>query len=291
MSKIRKLLNSLYILDETAYLSLDGENIVCRTDDNEKFRVPVFNIEDIYCFSYIGCSPALLGKCMESGISVNYFSPNGKFLASVHGKTKGNILLRKAQFERFAEPPAILRQNTVAAKISNTRFLIKRSLRDDPKIDNDGLISNCLKYFDSAIEHIYDITDIDVLMGIEGNCAKEYFSIFNKLIRQNKDEFHMTSRTKRPPLDPVNAVLSFVYTLMTSSIASALESVGLDSCYGFYHALRPGRSSLACDLVEEERCIAERLTLTLINLKMIQPDDFEIQESGAVYLNKDGKRK
>ena len=288
---MRKLLNSLYILDETAWLTLDGENIVCKCEDKEKFRMPFTNIEDIYCFSFLGCSPALMGKCTESGIALHFFSPNGNFLASIQGKNRGNILLRKAQFEQFAAPPPLLMQNTVAAKLSNTRFLLRRSMRDNPDIDADGEVSGCIRYLEQGIENAYEITDTETLMGLEGSCAKAYFHIFDRLILQQKEDFRMNARTKRPPLDRVNAALSFLYTIYTSQYASALEGVGLDSCYGFYHALRPGRSSLACDLVEETRCIAERLILTLINLRKLQADDFETQESGAVYLNKEGRKK
>jgi len=288
---MKRLLNSLYILDETAYLSLDGENVVCKTDDNEKFRMPLSNIEDIYCFSYLGCTPALMGKCMDSGISINFFTPTGSFQARVEGRTKGNILLRKAQFERFAAPDPKLMQNTMAAKFSNTRYLIRRSLHDNPQLDDHGRLTDCIKYLESGIDHVYDTTDKDVIMGIEGSCAKAFFDVFDSLIIQQKDDFRMIMRTKRPPLDPVNAVLSFLYSIMTSMYASALEGVGLDSSYGFYHTLKPGRSSLACDMVEEIRCIAERLTLTLINLKKLNIKDFEKQESGAVYLNKEGRKK
>lgn len=288
---MRKLLNSLYILDETAWLTLDGENIVCKCEEREKFRMPFSNIEDIYCFSFLGCSPALMGKCMEYGININFFNPNGKFLARVQGKTKGNIFLRKAQFEKFAEPPVILAQNTVASKLSNTRYLIKRSMRDNPQLDSDGELSRCIRCLEDGIDHVYELEDRDVIMGIEGVCAKEYFHIFDRLILHQKDDFKMLARTKRPPLDPVNAALSFLYTMMTSMYTSALESVGLDSCYGFYHALRSGRSSLSCDLVEEARCIIERLVLTEINLKKLNIGDFIKQEGGAVYLNDDGRKK
>lgn len=288
---MRRLLNSLYILDETAYLTLDGENVVCRTDDDVKFRMPLANVEDIYCFSYLGCSPALMGKCMDNGISISFFSPNGSFQARVQGKTRGNILLRKAQFEQFSKPAPILMQNAMAAKFSNTRFLVRRSLHDNPGLDDDNRLTDCIRYLESGIDHVYETTDRDTIMGIEGNCARSYFDIFDRLILHQKDDFKMVMRTKRPPLDPVNAVLSFLYTIMTSMYASALEGVGLDSCYGYYHALRPGRSSLACDMVEEIRCIAERLVLTMINLKKLNIKDFEKQESGAVLLSKDGKKK
>ncbi|MBR5683261.1 MAG: type I-C CRISPR-associated endonuclease Cas1 [Ruminococcus sp.] len=288
---MKKLLNSLYILDETAWLTLDGENILCKCEDKEKFRLPFSNLEDIYCFNYLGCSPALMGKCADLGINISFISPQGHFLARVQGKTKGNIFLRKSQFERFAKPDILLPQNTVAAKLSNTRYLIKRSMKDNPKLDADGELSRCIEYLESGMEHVYELNDTETIMGLEGSCAKSYFNIFDKLILSQKEDFAVTGRTKRPPLDPVNAVLSFLYTIMTSSYTSALESVGLDSCYGFYHALKSGRSSLSCDLVEETRCIAERLVLTLINLKKLNIYDFDRQESGAVYLSKDGKKK
>lgn len=279
------------MLDETAYLSLDGENIVCRTDESEKFRIPFSNVEDIYCFSYRGCSPALMGKCVEYKIPLNFISPQGEFLARVEGEVKGNVYLRKAQFDMFADPPALLMQNTVAAKLANTRYVIKRSLRDNPQIDDDGAVSRCIAYLESSIDRAYETDDRDALMGIEGSAAKAYFDIFDRLILRQKEDFIMTSRTKRPPLDRVNAMLSYLYTIATCTCASALAAVGLDSYAGFYHALRPGRNSLACDMVEEIRCIIERLVLTMINLKMVNADDFEVQPGGAVYLSKDGKRK
>lgn len=288
---MRKLLNSLYILDETAYLSLDGENIVCISEDKEKFRLPLSNIEEVICFSYLGCSPALMGKCVESSVSISFLSPQGKFLSRVQGESKGNIYLRKMQFERFGTIQTHLIQNTVASKFSNTRQLIRRSMRDNPHLDSEGKLTNCLAILENGIQSVYSATDLDVIMGIEGSCAKAYFDIFNCLILQQKTDFYMYARTKRPPLDRVNAVLSFLYTIATASCASALESVGLDSYLGYYHAMRSGRCSLACDLVEEMRGIIERLVLTMINLKQIGPDDFETQVSGAVYLSKDGKRK
>lgn len=288
---MQRLLNNLYILDETAYLTLDGENIVIQCSGKEKKRVPFANLEAVYCFSYLGASPALMGKCANDGISLCFFNPNGSFLAKIQGKTKGNIFLRKAQFEKFANPDPLLMQNAVASKLSNTRFVIRRSKRDHAELDEDGELSRCIEYLEQGISNVYETTDREVILGIEGNCAKAYFRVFDRLILHQKEDFRLTARIKRPPTDPVNAVLSFLYTIMTSAYASALEAVGLDSCYGFYHALRSGRSSLACDLVEESRCIAERLVLTMINLKQLSLKDFEMQESGAVLLNKDGKKK
>lgn len=288
---MRKLLNSLYILDEQAYLSLDGENILCRLEDKEKFRLPFSNLEDIYCFNYLGCSPALMGKCAEYGIPISFISPQGKFLARVTGETKGNILLRQAQFRLFDHPPLLLAQNTVAAKLSNSRYVVKRTLKDYPQLDSDGALTGCIAQLEEGIQNVYLVETTEAVMGVEGNSAKAYFEVFNRMILNKQSDFTMLSRTKRPPLDRVNAMLSFLYTLATASCASALESVGLDSYMGFYHAPRSGRNSLACDLVEEFRSIVERLVLTMINLKIIGPEDFEIQVSGAIYLNKEGKRK
>lgn len=287
---MRKLLNTLYVTQENIYLTLDGENVVCREDSEVKLRLPLVNLEGIFCFSYLGCSPALMGKCADAGIPINFISPSGRFLARIEGKKRGNVLLRKRQYELFSDPPVILRQNTVAAKLANTRSVVRRTIRDYPAAD-EGVLSGCIQRLDECIEKVYSETDYDKILGIEGNGAKAYFDIFNRLILQQKEDFCFIMRSKRPPLDPVNAMLSFMYTIMTSEYASALESVGLDSYMGFYHSLRPGRESLACDLVEEARCIVERFVLTLINLRVIRSDDFEHQVSGAVFLSQEGKKK
>lgn len=288
---MRKLLNTLYVNEDNIYLTLEGENIVCREDGEVRLRLPFANLESIYCFSYLGCSPALMGKCADLGIPISFISPQGYFLARVEGKNRGNILLRKRQFELFSEPPVILRQNIVAAKLANTRSVIRRTVKDYPAADSDGALSRTAEKLTEYVAAVYDETAYDGIMGIEGNGAKAYFEIFSRLIIQQKEDFRLSQRTKRPPLDRVNALLSFVYTILTGDYASALSTVGMDSYMGFYHAPRPGRESLACDLMEEVRCVAERFVLTLINLKIVRPDDFEEQVSGAVFLTKDGRKK
>lgn len=288
---MKKLLNTLYVTNEKAYLSLDGENIVCKLEDNEKFRLPFSNIENIVCFSYLGASPALMGKCAQYGIALDFLSPNGEYLASCKGKLKGNAYLRREQYNVFDNNWLSLTRNTVAAKIANTIYLIKRFIKDYPELNNDADIQNCLEKLKQSAESVYGIDEKETIMGIEGNCAKAYFRIYNKLILKQKEHFYMTERTKRPPLDNVNAVLSFLYTIYTREYASALTTVGLDSYYGFYHTLRSGRDSLACDMIEETRCLVERLVLTMINTKEINEKDFEKQVSGAVLLNKEGKTK
>lgn len=288
---MRKLLNTIYITNEQAYLFLDGENLVCRIDDNDKFRIPFDNVENIVCFNYLGCSPALMGKCVSKYIPINFVSPQGKFLAKVCGETKGNVFLRVAQIDKFRENGLFLTQNTLASKFSNSLQVIKRTLHDNASLRNDDDINTVIDTLRAGVDEIYNASSIDSAMGIEGNCAKNYFSVFNKLITNPKTSLSFEYRSKRPPLDPVNALLSFVYTLYTNEYAAALETVGLDSYIGFCHSLRSGRSSLACDLVEETRCLVERFVLTLINLQIITEKDFDKQVSGAVWLNEDGRKK
>lgn len=288
---MRKLLNTVYVTNESAYLSLDGENLVCKIDGEERLRIPFENVENIVCFNYIGCSPALMGKCVGKTIPINFISPQGKFLAKVCGETKGNVFLRVAQIDRFREAGIELSQNTMAAKFSNCRQVLRRTLHDNPGLREDSEIKNVMEVLEQGIEKVFRAETIEEIMGIEGNCARSYFSVFDKMITNPNSTFSFEYRTKRPPLDPVNAVLSFVYTLMTSEFAASLETVGLDSYIGFCHSLRSGRNSLACDLVEETRCIVERFVLTLLNLQIIGENDFERQISGAVWLNDDGRKK
>ena len=288
---MRKLLNTVYVTNEMAYLTLDGENLVCKIDGEIKLRIPFENIENIVCFNYIGCSPALIGKCVGKTIPINFISPQGKFLAKVCGETKGNVFLRVAQIDRFRECGLTLAQNTMAAKFSNTRQLIRRTLHDNPDLRDDEEIQKVMEILTNGIDQVYEMHSIENVIGVEGYCAQSYFSIFNKLITNKNVPFTFEFRTKRPPLDPVNAVLSFVYTLATTEFAAALETVGLDSYIGYCHTLRSGRVSLACDLVEETRCLVERFVITLLNLQIINENDFEKQVSGAVWLNDEGRKK
>lgn len=288
---MRKLLNTVYVSNENAYLKLDGENLVCQVEGEEKLRIPFDNVENIVCFSYIGCSPALMGKCVSKAIPINFISPYGKFWAKVCGETKGNVFLRVSQIECFEKHRLELTKNTVAAKLANSIQVIKRTLHDNVELREDDDIKSVIDNLKAAIEKIYASESVDTVLGIEGNCAKEYFSIFDSMLTNKSSGLSFVERTKHPPLDPVSAVLSFVYTLLTSEVAAALETVGLDSYIGYYHTLRSGRVSLACDLVEELRCIAERFVITMINLKEITEKDFDKQITGAVWLNDDGRKK
>lgn len=290
---MRKLLNTLYITKENGYLSLDGENLVLTIEGKETIRLPFTNIESVVCMNYLGCSPALMGKCAEEQVNLCFVSPHGRFLARVTGEVKGNVFLRCDQIKLLENPNQQLNtvRSILIAKLKNTKNLILRSRRDNPEIDEDYFVTHTIDILQNNIEKIKSETDLDVIRGIEGQSAKAYFEIFNRLITKQKDFFVMLDRTKRPPLDRVNAMLSFLYTVCTNDIASALECVGLDPYIGVFHTLRPGRVSLACDIMEEFRSMIERLVISLINLKTIQEDDFEVQISGAVLLNENGRKK
>ena len=290
---MRKLLNTLYITKENGYLSLDGENLVLTIEGKEAIRLPFSNIESIVCMNYLGCSPALMGKCAEEQVGLCFISPYGRFLARVTGEVKGNVFLRCNQIQLLEDHTRQIEivRSILIAKLKNTKNLILRSRRDNAEIDEDGFITHTIEILQNNMEKIKSETDMDILRGIEGQSAKTYFEIFNRLITKQKESFVMLDRTKRPPLARINAMLSFLYTVCTNDIASALECVGLDPYIGVFHTLRPGRVSLACDIMEEFRAMIERLVISLINLKIIQEDDFEVQISGAVLLNDDGRKK
>lgn len=290
---MRKLLNTLYITKENGYLSLDGENLVLTIEGKEAIRLPFSNIESIVCMNYLGCSPALMEKCAEEQVGLCFISPYGRFLARVTGEVKGNVFLRCNQIQLLEDHTRQIEivRSILIAKLKNTKNLILRSRRDNAEIDEDGFITHTIEILQNNMEKIKSETDMDILRGIEGQNAKTYFEIFNRLITKQKESFVMFDRTKRPPLDRINAMLSFLYTVCTNDIASALECVGLDPYIGVFHTLRPGRVSLACDIMEEFRAMIERLVISLINLKIIQEDDFEVQISGAVLLNDDGRKK
>ena len=286
---MRKLLNTIYVTTENAYLSLDGENFVCREGDTVKARIPFDNIESVVCINYPGCSPALMGKCAQKLIPISFISPQGEFLAKVYAGTRGNVFLRVQQIDCFRERGLLLAKNSMAAKLTNSVGVLKRTLHDTPELRSDPQFIQVIGDLTDAVETVFAADSHESLLGIEGSCARIYYSVLGKAFKNTA--FGFDGRSKRPPLDPVNAVLSFVYTLFTNEFAAGLETVGLDSYIGFYHKLRSGRSSLACDLVEEARCIVERFTITLFNLKILQDKDFQQEAGGAVFLNDAGRKK
>lgn len=290
---MKKLLNTLYITTPQRWLSLDGENIVISEDGNTVGRVPLHNLESIVAFGSIGATPPLMGKCAEYSIGLDFLSRSGKFICSIVGETTGNVFLRREQY-RIADnerKSLDIAQNMITGKIFNCRYSVERTLRDHSlRIDAEKFKRTSAFLLNSA-RKCDTVLSKDELRGIEGEAASVYFGVFDQMILQQRPCFAFSTRTKRPPLDNVNALLSFSYTIMTSMCTSALYAVGLDPFVGFMHTDRPGRRSLALDLLEEFRSvICDRFVLNLINKRQISPDDFEQKEDGAVLLNDNGKK-
>ena len=291
---MKKLLNTLYITSENSYLSLDGENVVVFEEQKEIGRVPLHNLEGIVSFGYRGTSPALMGACAQRSVSLCYLTPQGKFLARVSGKVKGNVLLREQQYNSKNDEQISLgiAKNCIIGKVYNARWVLERAVRDHAlQIDVDKM-KKASAFLKDALERIQNAASKDQLRGYEGEAASIYFGVFDQLILQQKKDFAFSGRSKRPPLDNVNALLSFVYTLLTNSITSALESVGLDPYVGYLHTDRPGRVSLSLDMVEELRAIlADRFVLTLINKKIVSGKNFSVKENGAVMMDDELRKK
>lgn len=291
---MRKFLNTLFVTNERAYLSLDGETVCVEIDNEKAGQFPLHTLEGIICFSYSGATPALMGECAKRGINLSFYNPYGKFLCRVVGQSRGNVLLRKQQY-RISDSEndsCIIARNFILGKVFNCRWSIDRTLRDHKLRINSESCKKAIYFLNSSLEKIKCEENLDTLRGIEGECASIYFGIFDELILNQKESFCFNGRNKRPPLDKVNAMLSFGYSLLANDCASALEGVGIDSFVGFMHRDRPGRKSSALDLMEELRPIlVDRFVLTLINNKQIKSEHFIISNSGAVEFTDDGKKK
>jgi CRISPR-associated protein Cas1 len=290
---MRHLLNTLFVLTEDAYLALENENVIVLQEEKKLGQVPLLTLENILYFGYKGASPALMGACAKRNIGLCFLTPTGRFLARVNGMSQGNVLLRKAQYHISNMPveSCNIAKNFIAGKIFNQRSVLKRASRDHPLSFEKDQFDNVIRDLQLAMKNARCCSELETLRGIEGNAAKEYFSLFDSLILQNKKEFYFTGRIKRPPTDKVNAMLSFIYTILAHDCACALESVGLDAYVGFLHRDRPGRESLALDLMEELRSIyADRFVLRLINNRMIKPLYFQKKENGTIWLNDAGRK-
>ena len=275
----------------SAYLRAAMEESPCSSFST---RYPLHTLQAIVSFSYAGASPALMGKCAEAGIGLAFCSPHGRFLARTCGESSGNVLLRREQY-RIADDPARsceIARTMIFGKLSNGAASIQRTLRDHaPRVADCGL-EKAAANLRAMLPQVLAAADLDSLRGIEGAAATAYFDVLDHMLLSRKEAFFFHGRSRRPPLDRVNAMLSFAYSLLAHDCASALESVGLDSYVGFLHRDRPGRQSLALDLMEELRpCMADRFVLTLVNNRMLRPEDFQMQDSGAVLLSDDGRRK
>ena len=290
---MKRLLNTLYVTTQGAYLSKEGETVSVRVDKEIKLRVPIHTLTSIICFGQVSCSPQLMGLCGERNVSLAFFTENGRFLARVEGPVRGNVLLRRAQYRRAdeEESASLLARAMVLGKVLNSRTVLMRALRDYPGCAGASEIQRVVDRLGQIARALRHPQTLEWLRGAEGEAARLYFGVLGHLITVQASGFTFTGRSRRPPTDNVNALLSFLYTLLAHDVASALEGVGLDPAVGFLHRDRPGRPSLALDLMEELRPIlADRLALTLINRRQVTAKGFQKKESGAVVMSDDTRR-
>ena len=290
---MKKILNTLYVTRENAYLALDGENVVVFDGDSEIGRLPLHTLESIVTFGYCGASPALMGKCASMNKQIVFMRANGKFLARVSGKQYGNILLRREQFRLCDDKERALNiaKTMIAAKLRNGAAVLRRALSDHSERIDAQAVAAAEEKLRIDAKRAFDASDAGSLRGIEGEAAACYFSVFDDLILRDEQEFRFAGRNRRPPLDRINAMLSFGYALLCSACVSALEAVGLDPYAGTFHTDRPGRCSLALDLCEELRApLVDRFVLSVVNMRMVSADDFVVKEDGAVMFTDEEKK-
>lgn len=294
---MKHLLNTLYVTSQGAYLAREGETVVVRLDGQERLRVPIHTLGGVVCFGQVGASPALMGLCGERGVSLSFLSENGRFLARVQGAVAGNVLLRRKQYRRADDQDAAtaLARAVVAGKLMNARTVLLRAARQGdgasgPESDAEA-IAAAGRELAGHLRELDRAESLATVRGVEGEAARVYFDVFDHLVRAQKESFFFHGRSRRPPLDNLNALLSFVYTLLMHDVAAALEGVGLDPAVGYLHRDRPGRKSLALDLMEEFRpFLADRLVLSLVNRQQVRADGFTVSASGGVAMD-DATRK
>lgn len=285
---MKKLLNTLYVTTQGSYLSQSGETVLIRVEKETKLRVPIHTLDSIICFGQVSCSPPLMQLCAERNVTISFLSYYGKFQARVVGPVSGNVLLRREQYRQAddEDKSVSIAKSIVLAKISNCRTVLQRGLRSQSSINEKSKIENAVSILKFIIDKVYKSDSLKILRGYEGEAARKYFEVFDNLIIVQKKDFYFKERTRRPPLDNMNALLSFLYTLCVHDLTSSLESVGLDPAVGFFHQDRPGRPGLALDLVEEFRpYLADRLALTLVNRQQIKGNGFKKTESGGVIMD------
>jgi len=290
---LKKLLNTLFVTAQGSYLNKDGECIVVRFESGEKKRFPVHVLDGVVCFGNVLCSPFLLGHCADKGLAVSFLTENGRFLASVHGPQSGNILLRREQYRRADDPnySAQIARSIIAGKVTNSRTVLRRCLRDYPDRINLERVEGAVSVLDGCAQRLRTNIGLDEARGLEGLAANTYFGVFDELILRKNKAFLFNGRVRRPPLDIVNCLLSFVYTLLAHDVRSALEASGLDPQAGFLHRDRSGRPGLALDVMEEFRSfLADRLVLSLINRGEVVDKGFVVKESGAVIMDDETRK-
>lgn len=289
---MKKHLNTLYITSEDAFVRKERETFVVEVNNEKVFQAPIHSIENIVCFGFKALTPALMAFCAESNVGISYLSSTGRYLASVHGAQKGNVLLRKAQYSLADDEISSIKiaRNVIASKVANYRYLLQRHQRNHPE-NSPEILKNTTETMGKRLTKINSSDSLDELRGYEGECATLYFGVLSFLITAQKEDFNFTQRSKRPPLDPANALLSFLYAILVNDVRSALETVGLDTQVGFLHRIRPGRPSLALDIMEEFRAyLGDRIMLNLINLKQVSIKDFDKRESGEVRISDNARK-
>lgn len=290
---MKRHLNTLFVTTQGAYLAKEGETVIVRVERETRLRLPIHTLGGIVCFGNVTCSPFLMGFCAERDVAISFLTERGRFLARVQGPVSGNVLLRREQYRRADDmvTSAQMARCALTGKLANCRAVLQRALRDHSSKLNADEVGEASKKIRNSLESLQQDQPLNVLRGIEGEAAHTYFSVFDHLIISQKGDFVFRDRNRRPPLDRVNCLLSFIYTLVLHDVRSALESVGLDSAVGFLHRDRPGRPGLALDMMEEFRpFFADRLTLSLINLNQVQKKGFMQMESGAVLMDDDTRK-
>lgn len=291
---MKKLLNTLFVTTQRSYLSKEGETIVVKVEKEVKLRLPIHTVSGVVCFGNVSMSPFLMGFCAEKDVSVSFLTKYGRFLARIKGPVSGNVLVRREQYRRAdnEEISSEIAASILSAKISNCRKVLQRFLRDHGDRICVDHVDQVIKSLSRSLKQITGTISLNQLRGLEGEAAANYFSVFDCLITSQKEDFSFNGRNRRPPLDEINCLLSFFYTLLMHDVRSALECVGLDPAVGFLHRDRPGRHGLALDMMEEFRpFIADRLAVTLINLCQVTKKDFFRKDSKAVYMNDEGRKK
>ena len=290
---MHQLLNTLYVTTPEAYVRLDHETLRVQVEGETRLQVPLHHLGGLVCFGNVLISPAVLHRCADDGRSVVFMDRNGRFKGRLEGPVSGNVLLRKAQHQAITDPEQTLAiaRNIVAGKVQNTRQIVLRAARETQDADDAAALKATARKLASSVEQLPDVADLDQLRGFEGEAARQHFSSFSCMVREDRETFALKGRNRRPPRDPTNALLSFLYALLLNDCVAAAEGVGLDPQMGFLHALRPGRPALGLDLMEELRSvIAERLALSLINRRQITAKHFVERPGGAVHLEDEGRR-
>lgn len=285
---MKRVLNTLFLMTEGTYLARKNDTLLVRIEKETRLRVPIHTLDSVVCFGQVSCSPAAMGLCAEHNVLLSFLSMNGRFLARVHGPVSGNVLLRREQYRRADDEAttAAIARAVVTAKLANGRNVILRALRDRPDHAAKAEMEKAIAYMAHSVAVLEHTAAVDTIRGVEGEAARTYFEVFDHLITNQKQDFFFRGRSRRPPLDNTNALLSFVYTLLVHDVTSALEAVGLDPAVGFLHRDRPGRPSLALDLMEELRpYLADRLVLSLINRGQVNSRGFATTETGAVQMD------